>query len=86
VFGFFLAKLDLTYLEYVSSNKGNDGGQEKTSKPRKTAFDQLVMEESHKNVILSLITQHFRNKESATAANEQVDIVRGKGITRLYLS
>jgi hypothetical protein len=84
--GFLLAKLDLTYLEYVGSNKGDDGGHEKASKPRETAFDQLVMEESQKNVILSLIAQHFRDKESATAANEQVDIVRGKGITRLYLS
>ncbi|KAK0645610.1 hypothetical protein B0T16DRAFT_328979 [Cercophora newfieldiana] len=85
VFGFILrsrkwAKFDLTYLEYVnnSAQRGAGSGQE-SSPPRETAFDQLVMEQNQKNVILSLIAQHFRDKESATAANEQVDIVRGKG-------
>ncbi|RAK75169.1 P-loop containing nucleoside triphosphate hydrolase protein, partial [Aspergillus fijiensis CBS 313.89] len=46
---------------------------------RETAFDQLVLEEGHKKMLLSLVAQHYRDKESPTAANEQVDIVRGKG-------
>jgi hypothetical protein len=85
VFGFILrsrkwAKFDLTSLEYVNSGTQNTNHDNQgASKPRETAFDQLVMERNQKNVILSLIAQHFRDKESATAANEQVDIVRGKG-------
>ncbi|EFX02041.1 aaa family ATPase [Grosmannia clavigera kw1407] len=35
--------------------------------------------EGHKKMVLSLVAQHFRNKESSTADTEQVDIVRGKG-------
>ncbi|PYH40397.1 P-loop containing nucleoside triphosphate hydrolase protein, partial [Aspergillus saccharolyticus JOP 1030-1] len=35
--------------------------------------------EGHKKMLLSLVAQHYRDKESPTAANEQVDIVRGKG-------
>ncbi|KAK5651408.1 hypothetical protein OQA88_12496 [Cercophora sp. LCS_1] len=86
VFGFILrsrkwAKFDLTSLEYVNNTaqRGGAGSNQDSSPPRETAFDQLVMEENQKNVILSLIAQHFRDKESATTANEQVDIVRGKG-------
>ncbi|RAL07134.1 uncharacterized protein BO97DRAFT_357173, partial [Aspergillus homomorphus CBS 101889] len=35
--------------------------------------------EGHKKILLSLVAQHYRDKESPSAANEQVDIVRGKG-------
>lgn len=37
------------------------------------------MDEKHKGMIISLISQHFRDKGSATSQQEQVDIVRGKG-------
>lgn len=47
---------------------------------RKTAFDQLVLENGHKEMILSLTAQHFRDRESAAGATRQVDIVKGKGI------
>ncbi|PYI32149.1 P-loop containing nucleoside triphosphate hydrolase protein, partial [Aspergillus indologenus CBS 114.80] len=73
VFGFSLRsrkweKLDLTHLSYIRGIR-----------VRETAFDQLVLEEGHKKMLLSLVAQHYRDKESPTAANEQVDIVRGKG-------
>lgn len=46
---------------------------------RKTAFDRLVLEKGHKEMILSLTAQHFRDKESASGPTEQTDIVKGKG-------
>lgn len=61
-----------------------DGGQytesaAKQAKLRDTAFDQLVLPEGHKEMVMSLIAQHFRDKDSLSAEKEQVDIVRGKG-------
>ena len=47
-----------------------------------TAFDQLVLPAGHKKVVLSLVAQHFRNKElvrKGGGGDEEVDIVRGKG-------
>ena len=46
---------------------------------RETAFDQLVLPEKHKDIVVSLVAQHYRDKESAAKDYEQVDIVRGKG-------
>ncbi|KAH7325575.1 hypothetical protein B0I35DRAFT_474337 [Stachybotrys elegans] len=45
----------------------------------KTAFSQLVLPAGHKKMVLSLVSQHFRNKESFKRRNEKVDIVKGKG-------
>ncbi|PON27686.1 hypothetical protein TGAM01_v203453 [Trichoderma gamsii] len=44
-----------------------------------TAFGRLVLEDGHKKMIVSLITQHFRDKEVKGSQTEQVDIIRGKG-------
>lgn len=43
------------------------------------AFGQLVLPPGHKKMVLSLISQHFRNKGSQEGNDKQVDIVRGKG-------
>ncbi|KAJ0420213.1 hypothetical protein BJY00DRAFT_301637 [Aspergillus carlsbadensis] len=82
VFGFVLrsrkwAKLDLTHLHYIGENTGHmvDGGADK----RESTFDQLVLDPNHKRVLQSLVAQHYRDKQSASSASEQVDIVRGKG-------
>ncbi|KAL2172749.1 hypothetical protein VTG60DRAFT_2568 [Thermothelomyces hinnuleus] len=40
-------------------------------------FDQLVLPPGHKEMVLSLVSQHFRDKESNTFRS--MDIVRGKG-------
>ncbi|KAI1176622.1 hypothetical protein F4777DRAFT_577723 [Nemania sp. FL0916] len=85
VFGFVLrnrqwAELDLTYLSEIqpSGSKGvNDAEADDEPEPRKLAFDELVLPDGHKDVILSLITQHFRNKEPSHT--DQADIIRGKG-------
>ncbi|PLB49715.1 P-loop containing nucleoside triphosphate hydrolase protein [Aspergillus steynii IBT 23096] len=81
VFGFILrnrkwAKLDLTHLTYIRRPRGEAQVGEQ---PQEMAFNQLVLDPGHKKMLLSLVAQHYRDKESPTAGNEQVDIVRGKG-------
>lgn len=49
---------------------------EEVSQP---AFDQLVLPEGHKDVVMSLISQHYRNKDSGRRSINQSDIVKGKG-------
>lgn len=43
------------------------------------AFEQLVLPEGHKTIVLSLISQHYRNRDSGRHSIEHSDIVRGKG-------
>lgn len=43
------------------------------------AFDQLVLPPGHKSIVLSLISQHYRNRDSGRRSIDQSDIVRGKG-------
>ncbi|KAG5656905.1 hypothetical protein KAF25_011074, partial [Fusarium avenaceum] len=69
VFGFILrsrkwAKLDLTYL-------GPMRGQ--------NTFDLLVLPPGHREMVESLVTQHFLNKASSYDETDEVDIVCGKG-------
>ncbi|KAJ4248772.1 hypothetical protein NW762_012610 [Fusarium torreyae] len=69
VYGFILrsrkwAKLDLSYL-------GPMRGQ--------NTFDLLVLPPGHREMVESLVTQHFLDKASAYDETDEVDIVRGKG-------
>lgn len=82
---FMIAQLDLTYLTEIrevtqidstDDQRTEDGNNKKDNE---TAFDQLVLESGHKDMIISLITQHFQDKKAKGAQMEQVDIVRGKG-------
>ena len=61
--------------------QNSDGKTNEVPVKRGAAFDQLVLPPGHKDMVLSLIAQHFRDKESAARSAEQVDIVRGKGAT-----
>ncbi|PYI08418.1 hypothetical protein BO78DRAFT_365034 [Aspergillus sclerotiicarbonarius CBS 121057] len=91
VFGFVLqsrkwAQLDVTYLTDVyhpGSLPGEIRSQASThvkdQNETSTAFDRLVLDESHKHQIESLVAQHFRDKKSISDHGEQVDIVPGKG-------
>ena len=67
----------------------DDEGEKSPGKAKKgpvTAFDRLVLEEGHRPMIVSLISQHFRDKKSTTGHMEQFDIVKGKGtISNFYL-
>lgn len=69
-----LAPLDIADLVGVRSEE--DGAGHK----RETPFDKLVLPPGHKQMVQSLIAQHFRDKESGGSRNEQVDFVRGKGL------
>lgn len=73
----FTAELDLTYMEdaaedNVLANENKGASQ--------SAFERLVLPEGHQNIVLSLISQHFRNKDSGRHSVEYSDIVRGKGM------
>ena len=77
------AQLDLTYLTDVRPSGYEDaaGGDSHEGGELRTAFDRLVLPDGHKDVILSLVTQHFRDKKSAKNEGDYADIVRGKGTT-----
>ncbi|EXJ72274.1 uncharacterized protein A1O5_04778 [Cladophialophora psammophila CBS 110553] len=88
VFGFALrdrtwAQLDLSNLTPVNTSAVKDDMNEDDDpdddESDKTAFGRLVLPRGHKKMVLSLIAQHFRNKESQQDKDEQADIVRGKG-------
>lgn len=43
-------------------------------------FDQLVLPDGHKNMVKSMIQQHFQNRKSIMKEeSKKTDIVRGKG-------
>lgn len=48
---------------------------------RDTAFDQLVLPPGHKEMVKSLIAQHFRDKRRMVGDLKYWDFVRGKGMT-----
>ena len=78
-----LAQLDVTHLSYLNpiDNSGEvyGGARENTGEK---AFDQLVLPRGHKELVVSLISQHFRNKDSVARDKKQIDIIRGKGKIR----
>ncbi|KAK1238042.1 LOW QUALITY PROTEIN: hypothetical protein MKX08_002621 [Trichoderma sp. CBMAI-0020] len=68
-FGFIMrsrkwAQLDLTYL-------GPARGE--------NTFDLLVLPPGHRNMVESLVTQHYLDKASTSDETDEMDIVRGKG-------
>ncbi|KAK8054514.1 hypothetical protein PG994_009581 [Apiospora phragmitis] len=74
-FGFVLrtrkwAKLDLTYLRY-----GNKEARDSTL----SAFDRLELPDGHRQMVRSLVTQHFRGKRASNKKDARTDIIRGKG-------
>ncbi|QYT03112.1 AAA domain-containing protein [Trichoderma simmonsii] len=90
VFGFVLrsrkwAKLDLSYITDVHSSipieiTDNSAVEPNTDETEpSTALDRLVLEEGHRNMIVSLISQHFREKALSRSQKEEFDIVKGKG-------
>lgn len=44
-----------------------------------TTLDQLVLPPGHKNIVKSLISQHFQDKATGRYEAEEKDVVRGKG-------
>ena len=72
------AQLDLTYLKYENKD---------SSKQVKTTFDRLVLPDGHRDMVQSLVVQHFRYRSDPSLRDEKTDIVRGKGkslVNHLY--
>jgi signal recognition particle GTPase len=63
----------------IEKQEQNVEGTTEKEQKQTTAFEELVLPSGHKDMLLSLISQHFRDKESTTADEDQNDIVRGKG-------
>jgi hypothetical protein len=83
------AKLDISHLSPVGSkgtsdDDDDDAAADKMDK-RETPFDQLVLPPGHKNMVLSLVAQHFRDRENITMDNDSADIVRGKGLYLIFI-
>ncbi|KLO81387.1 Uncharacterized protein LW93_8096 [Fusarium fujikuroi] len=75
------AQLDLAHLSHVTDSVNDSVAiSDDDTEDDKTAFGQLVLPPGHKKMVLSLISQHFRNKamQRERQRDEQVDIVRGK--------
>ncbi|KAI1146151.1 hypothetical protein F4825DRAFT_441591 [Nemania diffusa] len=64
------AQLDLTFLKYEDTDARNS---------TLSAFDRLELPEGHRQMVKSLVTQHFRNRHAMFAKYDQSDLVRGKG-------
>jgi hypothetical protein len=76
-----VAQLDLTYLtDNDPRDEGLEGEHEMKDEHgnKLTVFDKLVLPDEHRHLILSLVAQHFRDKE---AGDMDKDMVRGKGIS-----
>ncbi|KAK0659196.1 hypothetical protein QBC41DRAFT_331599 [Cercophora samala] len=74
------AQFDLQYLTPVRYPSVATAAVEKGETiPRQLAFDQLVLPDGYKDMVLSLIAQHYRDKASQKGQKSPVDIVRGKG-------
>jgi hypothetical protein len=50
-----------------------------SSATAETTLDQLVLPPGHKNIVKSLISQHFQDKATGRYEAEEKDVVRGKG-------
>ncbi|KAL6918442.1 hypothetical protein FSST1_009937 [Fusarium sambucinum] len=75
VFGFVLrsrkwAQLDLTFLRYEDADARNLSVN---------AFERLELPKGHREMVKSLVIQHFRSKQTSFTKNEQTDLIKGKG-------
>ncbi|KAI8625202.1 hypothetical protein F5Y19DRAFT_489873 [Xylariaceae sp. FL1651] len=74
-FGFVLrsrkwAQLDLNSLKYENTDARTSA---------LNAFERLELPSGHREMVKSLVTQHFRDRQAAFAKDDQTDLVRGKG-------
>lgn len=85
--------MDLKYLSPLNPagrirHAGDDilaGGKVKRhpTETAETTLDQLVLPPGHKNIVKSLISQHFQDKATGRYEAEEKDMVRGKGTISL---
>ncbi|KAI1268650.1 hypothetical protein F5Y18DRAFT_424012 [Xylariaceae sp. FL1019] len=72
-------RLSVFGLSSIKDQRTRLGFKDEQSSAFPEAFDQLVLPSGHKDMVKSLIAQHFRDKQSPIAKEDQWDIVRGKG-------
>ncbi|KAI1075125.1 hypothetical protein F5B20DRAFT_560864 [Whalleya microplaca] len=72
-------KLDVMYLSQVHGSQSRIGEEQAYPHSRERAFDKLVLPPGHKEMVKSLIVQHFRDKQAATSDDDYSDLIRGKG-------
>lgn len=75
VFGFVLrsrkwAQLDMTFLRYENTSARTFA---------LSAFEQLELPTGHREMVKSLVTQHFRDRQATFGRDEQTDLIKGKG-------
>ncbi|KAJ4387487.1 hypothetical protein N0V93_008079 [Gnomoniopsis smithogilvyi] len=76
------ATLDLNYFSPLNSGasiRSTNDAIVDTNRSEENALDQLVLPKGHKDVVKSLISQHFQDKASRRYAVEEKDLIRGKG-------
>ncbi|KAI1662236.1 hypothetical protein F4813DRAFT_384948 [Daldinia decipiens] len=71
-------QLDLAHLTEVTAAGNDHATSDNANEDDESAFNRPVLHQKIKDMVLSLIAQHFRNEESQQNADEQLDIVRGK--------
>lgn len=86
--------MDLKYLSPLNpSGRGRNVGDtllaggtvtRNPSATAETTLDQLVLPPGHKNIVKSLISQHFQDKATGRYEAEEKDVVRGKGTVFLH--
>lgn len=96
IFGILPAQMDLKYLSPLNSGGrirqvgdimlAGGNAAKTTNATTETTLDQLVLPPGHKNIVKSLISQHFQDKNSGRYEAEEKDVVRGKGIVFLHFS
>lgn len=81
VYGFILqtrkwAEMNLMYISEVEykKRKALESSDNPSTGGMKTAFEELVLPAGHKDVIVSLVAQHFRDQ-----GQHEIDLFRGKG-------
>ncbi|EEU35307.1 uncharacterized protein NECHADRAFT_78309 [Fusarium vanettenii 77-13-4] len=75
VFAFVLrsrkwAQLDLTFLRYENADARSVSIN---------AFERLELPAGHREMVKSLVIQHFRSRQTAFTKDEQTDLIKGKG-------
>jgi hypothetical protein len=68
-----IAKLDLAFLKSES---------EASEETKHNALDELQLPDGHLYMVKSLVTQHFRGKNSTSLRDTQTDMIKGKGKLR----
>lgn len=72
--------LDLRYISPIDNVEDVPINGNTPGRRRETAFDQLVLPPGHKEMVKSLIAQHFRDKRRMVGDMKYWDFVRGKGM------